>query len=96
MKKIVDANRQILYLSMVWPLTLDELMDLEEQQAQVDFNAAFQQQLVQLTAWEDLGDNPEFDMPILPFYQDNSVGAVKRKQDKRRDCVWTSRKWCYQ
>jgi hypothetical protein len=62
-------------------------MDLEEQQAQVDFNAAFQQQLVQLTAWEDLGDNPEFDMPILPFYQDNSVGAVKRKQDKRRDCV---------
>jgi hypothetical protein len=78
----MKANGQIVYHLMEQSLTLNKLIDLEEQKAHGDLDMAIQEQLGQPTAWEDLEDDSELNTAILSLKQDDSGRAVEQKQDE--------------
>jgi hypothetical protein len=61
----------------------DEVKDQDEIKSHADFDAAVEKQLGKPTAWEDLEDDPEFDTPVLPSYEDDSGGMVEPKKDEK-------------
>jgi Reverse transcriptase (RNA-dependent DNA polymerase) len=81
-RKILKANGQIVYRSTVRPLTPDELASPEEGKGRVDYDNGILQRLGDPTTWQDLADDPEFDTPKLPSYEDDSGGTVEQRRDE--------------